>query len=86
MLGYDRRQVFDLPSIKECRGCGTLTTAEFLEEVRNKGRYGPCLRATVAYIKSNGLQSYKRAAELFEDLFEVWLSCGTLVNILVKQG
>jgi transposase len=92
ILGYDRRQVFDLPpikvevtehqaEIKECGRCGTLTTAEFPEEVRNKVQYGPGLKATAAYIKSYGLLSYERAAELFEDLFGVPLSGGTLVHI-----
>jgi len=92
ILGYDRRQVFDLPAIKvevtehqaeikECGGCGTLTTAEFPEEVRHKAQYGPGLKATAAYIKGYGLLSYERAAELFEDLFGVPLSGGTLVNI-----
>jgi transposase len=92
VLGYDRRQVFDLPpikvevtehqtEIKECGGCGTLTTAEFPEEVRHKVQYGPGLKATAGYIKGYGLLSYERAAELFEDLFGVPLSGGTLVNI-----
>jgi transposase len=92
VLGYDRRQVFDLPliqvevtehqaEIKKCGGCGTLTTAEFPEEARHKVQYGPGLKATAAYIKGYGLLSYERAAELFEDLFGVPLSGGTLVNI-----
>jgi transposase len=92
VLGYDRRQVFDLPpikvevtehqaEIKECGHCGTLTTAKFPEEVTYKVQYGPGLKATAAYIKSYGLLSYERAAELFEDLFGVPLSGGTLVHI-----
>jgi len=92
ILGYDRRQVFDLPpikvevtehqaEIKECGHCGTFTTAEFPEEVSHKVQYGPGLKATAAYIKSYGLLSYERAAELFGDLFGVPLSGGTLVNI-----
>ena len=94
-LGYDRRQVrqvFDLPpikvevtehqaEIKECGRCGTRTTAEFPEEVGHKVQYGPGLKANAAYIKGYGLLSYERAAELFEDLFGVPLSAGTLVNI-----
>jgi transposase len=82
VLGVDRRQVFDLPpikvqvtehqaEIKECDRCGKLTTAEFPLEVTHKVQYGPGLKATAAYIKSNGLLSYERATELFEDLFGV---------------
>jgi transposase len=92
VLGYDRRQVFDLPpiqvevtehqaEIKECGRCGTFTTAEFPEQVTHKVQYGAGLKATAAYIKSYGLLSYERAAELFEDLFGVPLSGGTLVHI-----
>jgi len=92
VLGYNRRQVFDLPpikvevteyqaEIKECGRCGTLTTAAFPEEVTHKVQYGSGLKATAAYLKSYGLLSYERAAELFEDLFGTPLSAGTLVNI-----
>jgi len=92
VLGYDRRQVFDLPpikvevtehqaEIKECGRCGKLTTAEFPKRLTHKVQYGPGLKANAAYIKSYGLLSYERAAELFEDLFGVPLSAGTLVNV-----
>jgi transposase-like protein len=43
--------------------------------------FGSELNATAAYLKSYGLLSYERAAELFEDLFGTPLSAGTLVNI-----
>ena len=97
VLSYDRRQVFDLPpikvevtehqaEIKECGRCGTLSTAEFPEGVTHKTQYGPGLKATAAYIKGYGLLSYERAAELFEDLFGVPLSSGTLVNIEREIG
>ena len=97
VLSYDRRQVFDLPpikvevtehqaEIKECGRCGTLSTAEFPEGVTHKVQYGSGLKATAAYIKSYGLLSYERAAELFEDLFGVPLSSGTLVNIEREIG
>jgi transposase len=92
VLGYDRRQVFDLPPIqvevtehraelKECGRCGQVTTAEFPEGVTHKAQYGPGLKATAAYLKGYGLLSYERAAELLEDLFGLPLSAGTLVNV-----
>ena len=91
-IGYDRRQVFDLPpkrvevtehcgEIKECDDCGKLSTAEFPEDVTHKVQYGPGLKAHAAYIKNYALLPYERAAELFEDLFGVPLSAGTLVRI-----
>ena len=90
--GYDRRQVFDTPpikvevtehrgEIKECDCCGAVTVAEFPEDVTHKVQYGPWLKANAVYIKNYALLSYDRAAELFEDLFGVPLSPGTLVNI-----
>jgi len=90
--GYDRRQVFDTPpikveviehraEIKECDRCGAVTVAEFPEDVTHKVQYGPRLKANALYIKNYALLSYDRAAELFEDLFGVALSAGTLVNI-----
>jgi len=94
---YDRRQVFDLPpikvevtehrvEIKECDRCGKLTTAEFPEGVINKVQYGPRLKANAAYIKGYALLPYERATELFEDLFGVPLSAGTLVNVDREVG
>jgi transposase len=91
-LKYDRRQVFDLPplqvqvtehraEIKDCDRCGKLSTAEFPQDIRHKVQYGPRLKANAAYIKSYGLLSYERAAELFEDLFGVPLSAATLVKV-----
>jgi len=91
-IEYDRRQVFDLPpikvevtehraEIKECDRCGKLTAAEFPEGITHKVQYGSRLKANAAYIKSYALLSYDRAAELFEDLFGVPLSAGTLVKV-----
>jgi len=90
--GYDSRQVFDIPpkqiivtehrvEKKECQRCGEVTIAEFPEEITHKVQYGPRLKSNAVYIKTYALLSYERAAELFEDLFGVPLSPGTLVNI-----
>ncbi len=95
--GYDRRQVFDIPpievqvtehraEIKECDACGAVTTAEFPDDITHKVQYGPRLKANAVYIKNYALLSYDRAAELFEDLFDVPLSAGTLVNIDRETG
>jgi transposase len=89
---YDRRQVFELPEIrvkvtehraekKLCGCCGQLSCAEFPEGVTQKAQYGSRLQAYAVYIRNYGLLSYERAAQLFEDLFSVPLSPGTLVNM-----
>ena len=91
-IEYDQRQVFDIPpikveitehraEIKECDRCGAVTVAKFPEDVTHEVQYGSRLKANAVYIKSYALLSYDRAAELFEDLFDVPLSTGTLVNI-----
>ena len=91
-IGYDKRQVFDIPpiklevtehraEIKECDRCGEMNTAVFPQEVSHKSQYGARLKANAVYIKNYGLLPYSRAAEFFEDLFSVPLSPGTLVNI-----
>ena len=92
VIEYDKRQVFDIPpikvevtehrvEIKACARCGELSTAIFPEGITHKAQYGDRLKAHAVYIKNYGLLSYERAAELFEDLFSVPLSPGTLVNI-----
>jgi transposase len=92
VIGYDRRQVFDIPpikvevtehraEIKACDRCGEVNTAAFPKDVTHKVQYGNRLKAYAVYIKNYGLLSYERAAELCEDLFSVPLSPGTLVNI-----
>jgi len=92
VIEYDRRQVFDIPpikvevtehraEIKACDRCGEVSAAIFPKGITHKAQYGNRLKAYAVYIKNYGLLSYERAAELFEDLFSVPLSPGTLVNI-----
>lgn len=92
---YDRRQVFDIPpiaveatehraEIKDCSRCGHTNVGHFPEEVTQKVQYGDRLKSYGVYFKSYTLIPYERTAELFEDLFGVPLSEGTLVNIVNK--
>ena len=89
---YERRQVFDVPpvavevtehraEIKDCPECGQTTVASFPAEVAGMVQYGERLNAYAVYLKNYALLPYGRTAELFEDLFGVPLSEGTLVNI-----
>jgi transposase len=90
--GYVRRQVFDLPAItmvvyehraevKRCRRCGKQTIAQFPDEVSQRTQYGPRIQSIAVYLKNQGLLSYRRTAETFEDLLGVSLSEGTLALI-----
>lgn len=88
---YERRQVFDLPSVKievtehqaevkTCPYCGYVSKAAFPEEVREHVQYGPRLKATVAYLTNYQLLPLERQAQLFADLFDHSLSQATLIN------
>jgi len=90
--GYVRRQVFDLPEItmevsehraeiKRCRRCGRQTVAEFPAGVEQRTQYGSRIQSFAVYLKNQGLLSYQRTAEVFEDLLGVSLSEGTLAAI-----
>ena len=92
VVAYERRQVFDLPPIevqvtehrgerKRCRGCSQISVATFPAEVAQPVQYGSRLQAVAVYLKNYGLLPYQRTAELFEDLFSIPLSVGTLVSL-----
>ena len=92
VAGYERRQVFDVPPLavqvtehrgerKRCPDCGEVAVAAFPEQVGQPVQYGARLQAVAAYLKNYGLLPYQRTAELFEDLFSIPISVGTLVNI-----
>ena len=90
-IGYERRQVFDLPPIeveitehqaekKLCPHCGCLNKASFPEEVQQPVQYGPRLKGIAVYLSQCQLLPYERTSELFADLFGHQLSQATLVN------
>jgi transposase len=53
----------------------------FPEGVTHTVQYRPRLRATAVYLKNYALLPHERTSQLFEDLFGVALSAGTLVNV-----
>jgi transposase len=94
-IGWERRQVFDLPPItlevtehraevREC-SCGQQHTALFPKGVEAPVQYGERVRAIVTYCTTYQLIPQKRTTEVMADLFGVRLSEGTVNNIL-KQG
>ncbi len=97
VIDYDLRQVFDIPpifmevtehrcEIKACDICQSVTTAAFPEVVTHKVQYGEQVKAIALYLKNYVLVPYDRGAELFEDLFGVAISPGTLVRINTESG
>lgn len=81
VLGYERRQVVDLPPLalevsehrvqrKRCLECGVTTTSPFPKEASAGGvSYGPRIKALSVYLMNYQLLPYERTSELLVDLF-----------------
>jgi transposase len=90
---HDRRQVFDIKpitaqvtehwaEITDCDACGHTNVASYPDGVRQKTQYGPTLKSHAVYFSSYNLIPFRRTAELFEDIFRVPFSEGTVVNTI----
>ena len=91
-IGYERRQVVDLPPvkpqvtehqahIKACPTCKAQTRGEFPRGVNAAMQYGNRIRAGLVYLKDYALLPFQRGVEVMQDLFGVPLCTGTLANI-----
>jgi transposase len=89
-----RRQVVDIPPIlprytehriyrKVCN-CGQVNVAEFPQGVDNHIQYGPNIESLVAYLNVGQYLPYGRLQSLFEHLFNVPLSQGSISNMLER--
>jgi len=87
-----RRQVFDIPKpvvtvaeyVSEkyrCPVCGEIHAGDFPAGVTASAQYGNNIQAYVVYMMNYQLLPYKRTAEMFENLFSIGISEGTLRNI-----
>ena len=92
---HDKRQKFEIPKIsvyvteyqaeiKDCPHCGTECRANFPEGITHKTQYGNYLRAIAVYLRNYELIPVERSAEIFEDIFSIPLSEGTIVNSTKK--
>lgn len=93
VVGVERRQVFDVPSLeivvtehraetKQCPYCHMFTRARFPGGVSRPVQYGECLAAFVVYLLVFQFVPYNRIAELFLDLFGHAPSKATLVRMV----
>ncbi|NLZ54024.1 MAG: IS66 family transposase [Thermoanaerobacteraceae bacterium] len=89
----ERRQVFDLPSLKifvtehrsetvTCPCCGKKNKAGFPEGVTQNVQYCNNLRALLVYLNQYQLVPYNRAAEFIEDICGCSLSEATIYNAI----
>jgi transposase len=92
VLGYSRRQVFDLPEITLCVtehqaerrqcACGKVYQAAFPKEVSAPVQYGARVKAVSSYLQVQQLLPYQRCQELMADVLGVKLSQGSLATTL----
>jgi transposase len=87
---YEARQEFEIPApavevteyqaeIKYCPYCSMENKAEFPAGITHKAQYGNYLRSIAVYFRNYELLPLERSAEMFEDIFRVPLSQGTVV-------
>ena len=89
----ERRQVFGIPpmklqvsehrsDIKTCPCCASRNRGVFPDDVTQPVQYGPELQAAASYLSQYQMVPFKRLQELFNDLYQIPLSQGTLDSIL----
>lgn len=72
--------------IVECGGCGNIITAAFPDEVTQDVQYGPLVKALTIYMRNLNYMPTDRLAEMFEDVFHIPLSEGTIYNTTEKYS
>ena len=93
----ETRQVFDIPepkievteyisAVHECPCCSGKIKREFPDSVKGHVQYGSRLKGFAVYLMNYQLLPYKRTADLFENLYNMPLSQGTLNNILLDYS
>jgi len=91
VLGYERRQVFEIPKpkievteyraeIKCCPSCGKQNKADFPKGVNAHTQYGPRFLALLVYLNQQMLLPAKRTVQLMADIFGQKVSQGTLFH------
>ena len=95
-IDFERRQVFDLPSltlectehraeIKECPGCHCQVTAPFPEDIKAPVQYGKNFRALLAYLYDAQQGASLRISEMSQEMFGYAVSEATLQSARQEQ-
>jgi len=95
VVDVERRQIFDLPPIelevtehqahiKQCTSCGKSSKAMYPDTIGKGAQYGTNIQAILTYFNQYQLLPYQRTQEMFQDLFNIHLSQGTIKNVLSR--
>lgn len=90
-VGYEERQVFEIPAIrievtahraeiKVCPACGHASKGSFPESVRQAVQYGPMVQTWASYFPNQHHIPVERTTEIFEDLVQHRVSEGTVLK------
>lgn len=90
-LGYDCRQVFEIPEpkldvyeyqgeIKICPDCGKIIKASFPPGVNSPVQYGPGFRSLLVYMQNQQLIPADRLKQMMSDLYGAQVSVATILN------
>ena len=91
VIGYERRQLVDLPEptldvteyqgeIKTCPACGRSVTAAFPESLPAPAQYGPRFRSLLVYLQNQQLIPLRRISQMMADLYGASVSDATIVD------
>ncbi len=90
------RQVWDVKIIpvvtqhnvqsKTCPVCGKITTAAFPQGVDHYIQYGDTYKSLMIYLSQGNFIPYDRLANLSQDILDIPVSQGTLVNFVAELG
>ncbi len=90
-VGYEARQVFDIPAIrievtahraeiKVCPACGSASKGTFPEAVTQAVQYGPMVNTWASYFPNQHHIPVERTTEIFEDLVQHRVSEATVLK------
>jgi transposase len=87
--GFQSRQVWDVlietiitehRAVQATCDCGKKHCADFPKNIKNHTQYGESVKAISAYLSQYQLIPFERTQEIFEDLFSLNISQGTICN------
>jgi transposase len=97
VVGYEERQVFDLPAIrievtahraeiKVCPACGRTTKGGFPQAVTQAVQYGPRVNTWASYFTNQHHMPVERTTEIFDDLVQHRVSEATVLKASEQLG